>query len=255
MILKKDIYSWLEHGVILMLSFVIVSGISCSKSPVLDCFTSTGKITSVERDVADFNSVLLKDNVNLYLRQSDKNKLVLEAGSNLLKKITTEVNADGTLEIKNDNQCNWVRSYDKPLNVYLDFVSLDSLEYRSIGAVECLDTLRFSNFLVHVYEGSGIINLLVKIDQFQANLHYGTADLIVNGEISASYYYQAGAGRIDAINASSKDVFVRNWGSNDMYIWANSLVSAEIKGLGNIYYKGNPQTQVEGEGKGQLLPY
>lgn len=252
---KQLIHSWIGHSFLIMILFVMLFGLSCSKSPVLDCFNSTGKITTVEREVTEFNSILLKDNVNLFLKKSDKNKLLLEAGSNLMNKIVTEVNADGALELRNDNQCNWVRSYDKPINVYLEYVLLDSLEYRSIGTVTCEDTLKFSSFLVNVFEGSGELNLLVNIDQLKVNLHYGTADVIVNGIIGASYYYQAGAGRIDAINANTKDVFIRNWGSNDMYVWAYSSLSAEIKGLGNIYYKGNPQKELSGEGKGQLLPY
>ena len=67
-------------------------------------------------------------NVNLYLRQANENKLVLESGTNLMAKIITEVNSNGVLEIRNENQCNWVRSYDKPINVYLEFKDLDSLE-------------------------------------------------------------------------------------------------------------------------------
>lgn len=250
----EKIIRWILRLPAILLLFLLLNALSCKKADLLDCFNSTGKIEKVERETGDFNSVVLKDNINLFIQPSTQNKLVLEAGSNLMNKIKTEVNEEGVLEIRNENTCNWVRSFDKPLNVYLEFKTLDSLEYRSIGTVTCDDTLRMDHFLVNVHEGSGILNLKVNIREFQVNLHYGTADINVSGKIGSGYYYQAGAGRIDASATVSKSVYIRNWSSNDMYIWATKLISAEIRGVGNIYYKGNPQTALTGSGKGKLLP-
>jgi hypothetical protein len=230
--------------------------LSCKKADLLDCFNSTGKIVKQEREINEFSSVLLKDNVNLYLRPSNHNKLVLEAGTNLMPKIITSVNEKGVLEIENENTCNWVRSFDKPLNVYLDFMTLDSLEYRSVGNIYCEDTLRMDHFLVNIYEGSGILNLLINIKEFQVNLSYGTADVKVIGRAGSSYLFQAGAGRIDESEAISKNAFIRNWGSNNMFIWASEMIEVEIKGIGNVYYKGNPTQIIKSEiGQGKLLPY
>lgn len=246
--------NWIFYAPLIFILILIINSLSCKKADLLDCFNSTGKIVKEERKIDEFRSILLKDNINLFLRPSDHNKLVLEAGTNLMSKIITSVNDKGVLEIKNENTCNWVRSFDKPLNVYLDFKTLDSLEYRSVGNIYCEDTLQFDHFLVNIYEGSGILNLMVGINDLHINLHYGTADVKVSGHVESGYYYQAGAGRIDASDAISRDVYIRNWSSNDMYIWATDLISAEIRSVGNIYYKGNPQKEFSGNGKGKMLP-
>ena len=86
------------------------------------------------------------------------------------------------------------------------------------------------------------------------NLHYGTADVILKGRCVAGIYYQLGAGRIDARAFEAKNVYLRNWSSNDMYVNAINSLSAEIKGLGNVYYKGNPGIESSILGEGRLIP-
>jgi len=226
---------------------------ACSKSPALDCFTSTGKIEKTERQVSYFHSILLKDNINLHLVPSNKNKLVLEAGSNLMSKIITEVNEDSVLVIQNNNSCNWVRSYDKPINVYLEFTELRNIEYRSIGNITNSDTLRADSLKIEIWEGAGKIQLALRAHQCQASLHYGTADLILSGKSDLSFYYQLGAGKIDARDLESAFVYLRNWSSNNMFVWSYTYLSVEIKGLGNVYYNGNPDIESYLPGEGKLI--
>jgi len=237
--------------IILML---LISGLSCSKSPVLDCFNSTGNITQTERNIIDFHTIVLRDNINLHLRQSDKNKLVLEAGSNLMSKIYTDVSNSGVLEIKNENRCNWVRSYDKPINVYLDFVKFDTLVYRSIGHVTNDDTIRMDTLVIDVNEGAGKIELNVDTYKILTNLHYGTADIVTSGKTVVSYVYLAGFGKIDNRSLNANHVYLNNKSSNDIYINSNTTIGATIENIGNIYYVGNPSNiSLDKTGSGNLI--
>ncbi len=191
----------LIHAGIVFLVLVMLVVSSCQKSSIGDCFTSTGSIQKEERTVSYFKSIQLEDNVNLFLNQAGQNKLVVEAGGNLLSEIVTEVTSDSVLVISNNNRCNWVRSYDKPINVYLDFTRLDNLDYRSIGDVINQDTIRLDSMKINVWEGAGKIELLLKTETCQANLHDGTADIVLRGISKINYYYQLGAGKVDARSA------------------------------------------------------
>jgi hypothetical protein len=227
---------------------------SCEKNTAGDCFKSTGAITIEERTVSGFHTVLMKDNVTLILVHSDKSKLQVEAGSNLLDNILTEVN-DSILTISNLNSCNWVRDYSNPVNVYLDMNQIDTIQYRSSADLICSDTIRKELFQVDVYEGSGTISLIVHINDCTINLHAGTADVILNGITINSYFYQNGYGRIDGGNCKSRSVFARNWGSNNLYLSAEQYLSVEIRNIGNIYYHGNPVISTTLTGTGILIPY
>ena len=102
-----------------LLSVMIYSG--CGKSG--NCLTSTGKIIQEVRSVGAFDSIDVRDNVNVILIMDSVNKVVVESGKNIISGITTDV-ADHQLTIQNLNKCNWLRSYDKPLNVYISVKKL-----------------------------------------------------------------------------------------------------------------------------------
>jgi len=245
---------WLPRILQIIIVLVVLNAISCNKANTFDCFKSTGKIVKVERAVGNFNSILLNDNINLFLRQADQNKLEVEAGNNLLPKIITSVNEEGVLEISNENSCNWVRSYDKPLNVYLDFVTLDTLEYRSIGDVSNVDTIRMDTIVINVREGAGTIALTVHTYKINTNLHYGTADIVTSGISVLNFDYLAGYGKIDNSALLSKQVYLENKSSNNIYVNARLTLEATINNIGNVYYKGNPPNiLVTGTGSGKLI--
>ena len=237
-----------------ILAIIIFLTTSCEKNTVGDCFKSTGAIEIEERSVSGFHTVLMKNNVSLFLVHSDIKKLKVEAGSNLIDNIITEVN-DSILTISNLNSCNWVRDYSKPVNVYLDMSQVDTIQYRSSADLICNDTIRKELFQVDVYEGSGTISLNVNINNCIINLHAGTADVILNGITVNSYFYQNGYGRIDGGNCRSMSVYARNWGSNNLYLFAEKYLSVEIRNIGNIYYHGNPEISTTLSSDGILIPY
>lgn len=240
--------NWIAFLVLLSILY------SCEKSSLTDCFKNTGPVTTEEREVDDFNHILLRHNVNLHLRQAEKNKITVKAGGKLIKKIKTTVNDDGQLEIRNNNSCNWVRSFDTPIDVFLDFVKLDSIEYRSTGDILAEETLFLDTLKIDVLEGSGMIELKVDAHVVFCGLTYGTADIVLTGKCEISYVYSAGFGRIDNRDLSSKFVFVNNKSSNDVYLQATIDLGATIENIGNIYYTGNPPTiNLNKTGTGKLI--
>ena len=242
------------HKLITILVMLLFFTTSCKKNSIIDCFNSTGPITMVERPLTGFHTIILKDNINLVLVHSDTMMLKLEAGSNLMNKIITEIK-DSTLTLENNNSCNWVRDFSKPVNVYLDMTLLDTLKYMSIGNVTCSDTVRNQFIQIDVHEGSGTISLLLNQNICVVNLHYGTADIVLYGKSNSCYFYQNSFGRINAIDLEAGSVYSRNWGSNDLYLYAKKFLSIEIKNIGNVYYRGNPQINSTITGSGKLIPY
>jgi hypothetical protein len=247
---NKDIFLLLVTA---FLSLLLVSS-GCEKTPVLDCFMSTGEIIKEERQVGQFSAVVLKDNVNLVLIQSNSNRLVVEGGKNLMRNIVTEVENDSVLTISNDNRCNWVRSYDKPITVFLEFRQLESLEYRSVGDVVNEDTLILDSLSLDVREGAGKINLKINTPLIYCSLHYGTADIVLEGNAELGYIFGDGFGRIDNRDFLVSQAFVTNRSSNDMYLSVETRLGATIENIGNIYYRGNPpDVGLNQIGTGQLI--
>ncbi len=227
--------------------------VSCEKASVADCFKSTGSIVQEERPVTGFHTVILHDNVSLVLESSNTNHLTIEAGKNLMKKIVTEVN-DSVLTIRNNNSCNWVRSYDKPVTAYLSFTELDTLEYRSIGDVTSKDTIRVGNMEISVKEGAGEIGFIVDAVILHCNLHYGTADIKMKGHAGVCYVYSGGFGLIDNRDLDADFVYLETRSSNNVYVQVHKVLGVTIDNIGNVLYTGDPyDISVVQNSSGQLI--
>ncbi len=83
---------------------------SCDSENSWDCVQAAGDSVSKEYFVSDFSKIRIEDDVTLYLKQGEVQKVTLETGENLLVdiSITTEEN---TLVVKDHNNCNLVRDY------------------------------------------------------------------------------------------------------------------------------------------------
>src|SRR5438105_3657655 len=95
---------------------------------------STGKITKEQRTITPFNVLHISGNINVILTEDTTAVITVEAGEHLQKKITTEVIA-GTLNIRNHNTYNWVRSYKEPRNVYIGIKNATSIFHYGPGLI------------------------------------------------------------------------------------------------------------------------
>lgn len=228
--------------------------VQCRKGSITNCALSSGKIGMEYRNMENYSNVLLKDNINLILNSSNNNEIRIEAGENLLIGIETSVNERGYLVLENKNSCDWARSYDTPVNIYINNTNIDTIEYRSIGNISNIDTLVTDTLWVRVMEGAGEINLTADVDRFFCEIHYGTADIIVDGYCNLASVYSASFGLIDLRNLNTDIVYVTNRSSNNIYVHGNVTIGAKITSIGDIYYQGDAHDiWLERTGPGDLI--
>jgi hypothetical protein len=234
----------------------LVGAAGCSKSAV-DCFTSTGSIVRESRILPGFDSIVLNDNVNLILTcdSSSSNTVTVEAGENLMPGITTEV-VNGQLVIHNRNTCNWVRSYDKPLNVYVSASRLWKISYYSAGDVTSTNTLRYDSLKVEAWEGCGTISLDLDLFSGYFIQHLGTADFRLRGVCQILTIYAGEYGPFNCSELMSNYCFLTTISPNDCRVLARRTLEVNIGSIGNVYYTGDPDTvKAVITGKGKLIKY
>ena len=234
---------------------IIVIGITaCKKTRLTDCFKSSGELTLESRVLPPYGNIRLFDNIDLVIRQGTTNSCHVEAGEHLLSGIVTDVDEKGTLNIRNTNTCNWIRSYDQPISVHLELTRLDTLDYRSIGNVVTPDTLFQDTLIVNLYEGAGRVDLLIRSKLLRAGLHYGTQELIISGKCGLAYSYTAGFGLINMKDLEASLLYVNNNSGNNMFVRCTEEIGATIQSLGNIYYYGSPAVvNFSKQGAGDLI--
>ncbi len=239
------------------LMILLISGlISCTKSK--NCFTSSGELTRDTLTVSSFDSIYLNDNVTLILTQETGNRVVVEAGKNLISGITAEVSG-ASLVIHNNNSCNWLREYSNPV-VYVSFSYYKHIlfiAYKSSGDVRSTNLLYNDTIEIHTWGGSGIISLYVNCRKVTFVQHMGTVNFLIQGICDESNIFAGDYGLFDCRDLRTGYTYIKNYGTNDCYVQAKHQLIATVGSIGNIYYKSNPPPEViikNPQNSDQILP-
>ena len=219
------------------------------------CISTTGPVILQTRNVLNYNQIDLSDNVSLILTNDTGNQVQVEAGQNIIEGVKTEV-VDGVLQIRNTNRCNWLRDYNKPLNIYLPGNRIWRITYNSSGDIISTGTLKLDSLKVEVWGGCGTIDLSIDVWQGNFSLNLGTVDLRLRGISAITTVYTGDYGLFDGRDMKTGYTYVTCKGSNDCYVRASNYLDATISSIGNIYYSGDPKSiNVRVNGSGKLIPF
>lgn len=245
--------------------FFLVSLLSASCSKVDKLFLNGEPVTEQRATGGHFGVLCMYNNVNVKLVQSDHPHLELTCPKNLIGNIVTEVRND-SLIIRNDNEYNWLRTYDYDINLTVYYDSLREITYASIGRLECPEPLvgylhatdsivgsYSSNFILRIKEGSGDININFDCQVMKLVFSNGTSKVTLRGEAGYVEYYLKSYGAVHAETLNSNIVKVMSHSTNDIYVWARSQLIAQLFSIGNVYYKGNPNIEEHCEGDGRVI--
>lgn len=228
---------------------------SCKKSPL-----TNGKVITETREISAFDTLYLYDNIDVTLVCSDTYKIEITTGENLIPNIISEADGERLL-LRNDNTCNWLRSYDIPLEARIYYNSkISSIVYESVGNLHSetyISEETLPCFKLQIKDGAGDIDLKVNCNDLYMTIHSGTNKITMRGSADYTYIYQKGLGPIYALNAPSNKTDVYSYESNNIYINCIEKLNASIYGIGDIYYKGNPEIKsyISPYAKGKLKQY
>lgn len=259
----------MKRNAIIILSFLVsLTVTSCSK---VDALFNNGEPIAEHRSVEHpFSVVSMFNNVNVTLVEDSHPHLELTCPKNLIGKVITEVKND-TLLIKNENDYNWLRSYDYSIDLTVYYDSLRAVNYYSIAELRSttpligmstqsidstdsgIDTIRTSNFILRVLEGSGDIDLTLDCDVMKTVFNNGTSKVTLRGYAGYAEHYLRSYGTVRAENLNSNIVKVMSNSTNDAYIWVRSALYASLSNIGNLYYKGSPWIDAYCNGDGKVI--
>lgn len=231
--------------------FILLLASSCEKFQPGDCFKNTGEITEESREVTAIKYLHMYNNVDVYVKYDQNYSVTVRAGKNVIPGIKTSI-SDQTLTIENVNSCNWVRSFDKPIEVYIGTPDLDSIVYQSSGNLNFTNQFVGDSIKIDVLEGAGSINLWLDMVRSTINLAYGTADLTAKGYSHLSYLYSEAYGPADLSALETEFSFMTSKTTNICRVRARLELDVGIYNVGDVYYSGNPQTvnaDISGTGK------
>ena len=218
-----------------------------------EAFEGSGKTVVISRPVMPFQTVSVNDNINLVIAYDTAYTLKVEAGKNWMDDIITEVNANG-LVLKSNLNFLWLKDPDKEITVYITVPSLENIFYQGTGWVHTKDTLYADQLTVEARDGGGSIKLNVHATTLNLKSVKGVVDIEAQGITDNLYVFSDAVSPVNCIALERKNVTVISGGTNDCYVNVQHVLEAHLSGVGDVFYKGNPDSILsEITGTGRLI--
>ena len=228
---------------------------SCGGEQKDDCITKLGKVVSEQRDVLPFDKLYVEDRIKVFLVQDSINygRIELNGPSNLLNQIESTV-SDNQLRLINTNTCNFIRSFNYDINVYVYIKELTEIHLESIAEVVSNDTINI-NFLNIFHPALSDINLILSGDEVFIRSR-NSASTILRGNLRVLKGSIEEISNLDAQYLVCEEVYIDTHSPLDCYINATKGMYLKILNSGNIFYINEPtdyKILAEQTGSGQLL--
>jgi hypothetical protein len=243
----------LGKNIVLILSIFLISILSaCDSEEAFDCFKKSGeKITIRIDDFPDFKEVLIHDDIELEIVETDQEYFELTYGENLIPKIVMGHEND-SLSFFNQNFCGWTRDFEKPKLKWFTNKSTINILCLSDGKITATDTIR-NNFIIRIENATNEVDL--KINNNSTTLLSNSATLFnVAGKCKSlriAGYFNDGKYKCGEFVANRANVLQR--GYNDIIVNVKDSLKGSIENAGRILYKGNPGVDVSVSNGGELI--
>ena len=231
-------------------SFILIAALAFACQSCLQKKTvGNGTITENVVPIADYTKIEIDGAVTLIYEQKDSEPyLKIETDENIFPLLKVEVNSDGKLEIKHDDDSNI-----KPTkyNVYTNSRELFGLKFAGSSKTSLKGKVKTSTLKIDI-AGSGEITAdSLVCDVLDIDIAgSGTINLV--GTATKSTYDVSGSGTVNALDFQSNNVKCSIAGSGKMFVTALDALDIDIAGSGNIQYKGDPSIKQSIAGSGKI---
>lgn len=225
---------------------------SCGKNDAAGCFNSTGKIVSEHRELPNFNSLEVYDDLEIILIQDTVNRAYLTAGKNLIDGIETKVE-NNLLVIQEINKCNWVRKFNSEKRIELHVKNLEEIYFAGVSTFTSANTLTSDKLFLNMWKSGGDINLNVDCQTLELKTNTGTGTIHCSGTTESLVVFLGAPGFISTTNLTAKTTLAVNENIGTIELGATQSLNAFIKNKGNIEYVGSPEIELVDTGEGQLI--
>ena len=200
------------------------------------------------RSVSGFHGVSVTSGIDVFLTQKASEEVVVEANSDDIDKIITEVEG-GVLKIYIKEK-SWF-NFDfknRPRKVYVSFKNLDKID-ASAGS-DVVSENRFKLDKVSIDSSSGSD---VKLELDATEVRVGSSsgsDISLKGTANSFQADASSGSDIDAGELQSKNCDASASSGSDVKVNVTDKLNASASSGGDVYYSGNPKTKDINESSG-----
>lgn len=200
-----------------------------------DCVEGSGKIISAKLNVGEFTGIKAVGSMKVYVTQGDTPALRIEADDNIMNHLEPHITG-GDLTF-NTEGC---LSPSRPIAVYVTMKSVERLSLNGSGSI-IGETPVTSPKLAVELNGSGKVQLQANVEHVGIAIN-GSGTVSLGGSANHVNAHIEGSGDVHGYNLRAINTTAVIEGSGDIETTTMNILDATIKGSGDIFYKGNPET-------------
>ena len=237
---------------IVLLSIIVFS---CKKSEDRSCFKFVGDSSTKIISLGKTDSLYLYDNIIYTLVPDTVNFVELKGGENLLNHIEC-LSFNEKLEVRNNNKCNFLRSYKKKVEAFIHVKEIRYIHYEGTENLFNKDTLKSGELRLIIRDGAGPVELTVENGYMSAAVTHGWGNFTLHGMAYSAFLNCSTNSYCNTTNLNVEtSLKVYSTTGGDMTVNAEGTdFHATIKRDGNILYTGVPNSiLVEDNGDGEVV--
>ena len=232
----------------------------CNSEDAPECLQAPGKIVQQEISVDAFNKIVVYGKVKVFIRQGTEQKVIVEAGENLIGQISAEVK-EGLLSLRDLNTCDFFRTTYVPV-VHVTVPNLTYIENAGNQMIEGVGDLNFPQVTLksnnYVKDPEVYTNGDFKFDLVAERIN-------VSGDDFSNFYltgktgyllaqFWAGDGRLEARELVADSIRIFHRGTNKMILNPQMSLKGEIRSTGDVISVNRPPVvEVQSYYTGKLI--
>ncbi|HAN78358.1 MAG TPA: hypothetical protein DCQ31_11630 [Bacteroidales bacterium] len=230
----------------ILLFLAVLLFISCSKENEEFLLVKT-------HDFGIFWGVAMHNNFDFEIHRTDSFRLQFHAPNSIMEKIKVLPAPSSKLEIFNDVESPFNNTTRPLLKVYEAQPVVFS--FTVDGSAQCVqaDTIDIIDFTVIVFKHAGNLVFPIKSKVFNTEILGGNTFMDISGKATVLNILQRGEGRYNFNKLQTDTINIIQNGGGYVYLGECKQLNVTIDFSGNVYYKGNPQIILTGNGTGKLI--
>ena len=217
------------------LVIILALGITaCVDGQIRRTVYGNNHVVKKERDAGNFSGLRVSSGIDVYLKQTDDESIVVEADENLHEYIQTEIR-DGILNVYTEAN---IREAEMK-RVYVTMRDINSLKTTSAGDIIGETPVKTEKLELSA-TSAGDIKLEVYAKEIEAHIS-SSGDVTLTGEVDILDATLSSAGDLNAFGLEVREADVSASSAGDADISVSERLRARASSAGDINYRGNPK--------------
>ena len=219
--------------------------------PLLITFSiaTSAQVTKKTLELPEFKSIYVNSNYTVYLKQTNKQEVSVEALTEIYEVTTIKVET-GVLMINVDrkpdspNKSVWSKIDDIKINpamkLWVSVKNINELQVNGGSKIISENSIA-SDYLSLAVAGSGNMELDIKGNNLKTEIG-GSGNIILKGYATTNDIQLSGSGNLKAFDCEIESAKVKVSGSGSAELSVSASLDATVMGSGNVKHKGNTKS-------------